>query len=108
MQRERDDCVATYGASFTYYIINLAHCLCLYLPQMGCLNSCLPALLPFQRFSPSATPKSGEIPGVTSVGPESERCAKLIEAHKQCLRSEGFKVHAISCLMLAKEKKLST
>ena len=29
---------------------------------------------------------------VTLHGPESERCAKLIEAHKQCLRSEGFNV----------------
>ena len=26
------------------------------------------------------------------AGPESEQCAKLIEAHKECLRSEGFKV----------------
>ena len=32
------------------------------------------------------------------AGPESERCARLIEAHKQCLRSEGFKVHA-SCAL---------
>ena len=26
------------------------------------------------------------------AGPESEQCVKLIEAHKECLRSEGFKV----------------
>ncbi|CAL5222201.1 g4531 [Coccomyxa viridis] len=29
---------------------------------------------------------------VATYGPESERCAKLIEAHKQCLRAEGFKI----------------
>lgn len=28
----------------------------------------------------------------TLHGPESEQCAALIEAHKQCLRKEGFKV----------------
>ena len=25
-------------------------------------------------------------------GPDSEQCQKLIEAHKECLRAEGFKV----------------
>lgn len=27
-----------------------------------------------------------------SVGPEAEECKRLIEAHKACLRKEGFKV----------------
>lgn len=26
------------------------------------------------------------------AGPEAEQCQKLIEAHKACLRKEGFKV----------------
>ena len=30
---------------------------------------------------------------VTLHGPEAEQCQKLIEAHKVCLRAEGFKVH---------------
>eukprot|EP00884_Botryococcus_braunii_P009053 jgi/Botrbrau1/18149/Bobra.53_1s0020.1 len=29
---------------------------------------------------------------VTLHGPESDNCIALIEAHKDCLRSEGFKV----------------
>ncbi|EIE23182.1 cytochrome C oxidase copper chaperone, partial [Coccomyxa subellipsoidea C-169] len=29
---------------------------------------------------------------VARYGPESDRCQKLIEAHKQCLRAEGFNV----------------
>ena len=35
-------------------------------------------------------------------GPESEACKKLIEAHKECLRSEGFHVRPqrvlVACL----------
>lgn len=29
---------------------------------------------------------------VTQYGPESKECQQLIEAHKACLRAEGFKV----------------
>jgi cytochrome c oxidase assembly protein subunit 17 len=29
---------------------------------------------------------------IVNHGPEAEQCQKLIEAHKECLRSEGFKV----------------
>ncbi len=36
------------------------------------------------------------------AGPESEQCQRLIEAHKQCLRAEGFNVRATaSCQHLA-------
>ena len=31
-------------------------------------------------------------PWAAHTGPEAEQCQRLIEAHKQCLRSEGFKV----------------
>ncbi len=42
-----------------------------------------------------------------SAGPESERCAKLIEAHKQCLRAEGFKVgHLLKHDSLALQEQL--
>ncbi|CAL8465331.1 g4866 [Coccomyxa elongata] len=29
---------------------------------------------------------------VAQYGPDSEQCQKLIEAHKQCLRAEGFNI----------------
>lgn len=30
-----------------------------------------------------------------TYGPEHPRCAPLIEAHKQCLRAEGFNVRGV-------------
>lgn len=30
--------------------------------------------------------------GFAGTGPESDKCAPLIEAHKECLRAEGFEV----------------
>lgn len=33
---------------------------------------------------------------VALFGPEAEQCQRLIEAHKVCLRSEGFKVCLIA------------
>ena len=37
----------------------------------------------------------------TCAGPESERCLKLIEAHKQCLRAEGFNVRPLAPVVRA-------
>ena len=42
------------------------------------------------------------------AGPESVQCAKLIEAHKECLRSEGFKVGFSSPFPLASSNHIYT
>lgn len=37
----------------------------------------------------------------TTHGPEAPQCQKLIEAHKECLRAEGFNVRAARCWLPA-------
>ena len=67
MQAPRDECIATHGTS------ELAPC-----------HTC-----PVRSIT---SPPALSHRAFVNAGPEDPRCVALIEAHKACLRSEGFKV----------------
>lgn len=57
--------------------------------EMWVKTRCLPSYLTDPRSSASQKARDE---CVTLHGPESKQCQELIEAHKRCLRAEGFDV----------------
>ena len=92
MQAARDECVTLKG--------QLAH-RALFLFSSTRSVACKLA----QRFLAASCAKYG----VYVAGPEAEECRRLIEAHKQCLRAEGFNVsqRLLCSSMIADEHCLS-
>ena len=70
VQRPRDDCIGEHGAYSSGVLASKILCLTAY--RHGPCHNAL------------ATP--------SGAGPDDPRCVALIEAHKVCLRKEGFKV----------------
>jgi hypothetical protein len=82
LQRTRDDCVAQYGVYSIRFLTMIIMC--------HMFGSSDLKLKTTRLFSEACLPEEAS----WCAGPDSERCQKLIEAHKQCLRSEGFNVRS--------------
>ena len=53
----------------------------------------VPLILSPHEGAPTDLPAQGKRDECIAIhGPESSECAKLIEAHKACLREEGFRI----------------
>lgn len=77
LQTKRDECVVMHG-------MQLFEAVC---PSLVSFNT---SVLSFFLFTVAEC--VGRCTSVCTAGPEAEQCQKLIEAHKACLRKEGFNV----------------